>query len=118
MRIALGRVTAVVAVTALGIGGCSSGKSSGSLGSVGGSKSTGKPGDASAPAGASLHGQVPSGFSNATTWSTQVTWAQSGIGKATLDSRHQAVSNWAVAKQQGGFGVARTVGDSVVVPSF
>lgn len=118
MRSALGRVAAVAAVTALGAVGCSGGKSSRPSGAIGGSKSAGEPGDSSAPAGASLSGRVPSGFSGSTAWSTQVSWSKSGIGKATLFTENQAVSNLLVADQQAGLGVARTVGGSVVVPSF
>lgn len=47
-----------------------------------------------------------------------VSWSKSGIGKATLFTENQAVSNLLVADQQAGLGVARTVGGSVVVPSF
>ncbi|ACU73910.1 hypothetical protein Caci_5050 [Catenulispora acidiphila DSM 44928] len=122
MQIALSRVAAVAAVTALGVGGCSgsgsTGSGSGSSGLNGGSKATGKTGDAGAPAGASLSGKVPSGFANATTWSTQVAWGDRGVGKAALDLHGHGVSNWVVAEQQGSFGVVRTVGTSVVVPSF
>jgi hypothetical protein len=118
MRSALGRVAAVAAVTALGAVGCSGGTSSGPSGAIGGSKSAGKPGDSSAPGGASLSGQVPSGFSTSTAWSTQVAWSKSGIGKATIFNENQAVSNLLVATQQAGLGVARTVGGSVVIPSF
>jgi hypothetical protein len=118
MRSGLGRVAAVAAVTALGAVGCSGGKSSGPSGAIGGSKSAGEPGDSSAPAGAWLSGRVPSGFSGSTAWSTQVSWSKSGIGKATLFTENQAVSNLLVADQQAGLGVARTVGGSVVVPSF
>lgn len=117
---ALSRVAAVVVVAAVGVGGCSGGKSSessGAAGTSGGSDLTGKSG-AAAPGGSSLHGQLPSGFSNSTAWSTQVTWAASGIGKPTLETQDQSVSNRVVAEQQARFGVARTVGDSVVVPSF
>ncbi|MFL6115061.1 MAG: hypothetical protein ACJ786_27505 [Catenulispora sp.] len=65
-----------------------------------------------------MQGQVPSGFSGATTWSTQVAWAKSGIGKPTLGSEYEQVSNWVVARQQADLGVVRTVGGSVVVSSF
>ena len=120
---AVSAVSAVLAVTALGVSGCSGGgaaKSSGSSGSSGliGGSSAGKAGDADAPGGSSLSGQVPPGFSNATAWSTSVDWADSGIGKPTLGSEDQGVSNLVVAQQQGTLGVARTVGTSVVVPSF
>jgi len=118
MRSALGRVAVVAAVTALGTVGCSGGTSSGPSGADGGSKSTGETGGGSAPGGASLSGRVPSGFSTSTAWSTQVAWSTSGIGKATVFNEDQAVSNWLVATQQAGLGVARTVGGSVVVPSF
>src|SRR5512139_102894 len=60
VRSVLSRVAAVLAVTALGVSGCSGGTSSRPSGSDGDSKPAGKSGDASAPGGASLHGQVPS----------------------------------------------------------
>lgn len=117
-RSAVSRIAAVLAVAALGVAGCSGGGSAGSSGSIGGSKPAGKPGGTSVPAGVSLQGRVPSGFSGATTWSTQVTWAKSGIGKPTLGSEYEQVSDWVVARQQADLGVARTVGGSVVTSSF
>ena len=110
-------VTAVV--TGLALAGCSNGTTSGPSGSSGhgGSKTTGKSGGDSAPTGASLSGEVPSGFSNSTAWSTQVSWAKKGVGNPTLDFDDQ-VTNFLIAKQQGRIGVASVVGTSVVVPSF
>jgi hypothetical protein len=118
MRMVLGWATAVLAVAALGVGGCSGHGSSGPSGSTGGGKSAATSGSSGAPTGASFHGKVPPGFSTATSWTKELTWTKIGIGTASQSSQYERISDETVAEQQGEYGLARVVGGSVVVPSF